>query len=120
MSTPIIPLVNPLRAARVTVVVRCVRVCVCVCLFVFCSLSLSNSLILPLSLPPSSDSDEDFEESYTEGYSNEPILEPRDPYSFRPLPVKIGTPAFLNEDDVGLGDYASGSEGEGRGRGQVM
>ena len=63
------------------------------------------------------DSEDEFEESYAEGYSHEPILEPKDSYGVRPLPLQIGTPAFLAEDDVGLGDYASGSEGEGEGRG---
>ena len=63
------------------------------------------------------DSEDEFEESYAEGYSHEPILEPKDSYGVRPLPLQIGTPAFLAEDDVGLGDYASGSEGEGGGGG---
>ena len=53
-------------------------------------------------LPESDDEDDE----YLPGYA-EPILEPKDPYSARPLPIKIGTPAFLQEDDVGLGEYAS-------------
>ena len=51
------------------------------------------------------DSDED-EESIS-GYLPEQILEPKDQYALRPLPVRIGTPSFFYEDDVGLGDYAS-------------
>jgi WASH complex subunit FAM21 len=51
------------------------------------------------------DSDED-EMSISEGLP-EPIVEPIDHYSMRSLPVRIGTPAFFQEDDVGLEDYAS-------------
>ena len=61
---------------------------------------------LPYLFP---DSDED--DSYLPGEVAEPILEPKDPYSLRPLPIRIGTPAFLQEDDIGLGEYASDSEG---------
>ena len=57
------------------------------------------------------DSDDEFEESYQEGFTHEPILEPKDHYSFRPLPLRIGTPAFLSEDDIGLRDIPSDSEG---------
>ena len=49
---------------------------------------------------------DDEDDEYLPGYA-EPILEAKDPYSARPLPIKIGTPAFLQEDDVGLGEYAS-------------
>ena len=55
------------------------------------------------------DSDED--EGSLPGYVPEPILEPKDPYALRPLPIRIGTPAFFQEDDVGLGEYASDEEG---------
>ena len=58
------------------------------------------------------DSEDEFEESYVEGYSSDPILVPKDSYAVRPLPLRIGTPAFKAEEDVGLGDYASDSEGE--------
>jgi hypothetical protein len=34
----------------------------------------------------------------------EPILEPKDPYIFRPLPLLIGTPEFMQDNYVGLGD----------------
>ena len=34
----------------------------------------------------------------------EPILEPKDPYIFRPLPLLIGTPEFMLDNYVGLGD----------------
>ena len=61
--------------------------------------------------PPPPDSDDELEESQEGGFSQEPILEPKDHYSFRPLPLRIGTSAFLSEDDVGLVDYASDSEG---------
>ena len=44
--------------------------------------------------------------------THEPILEPKDHYSLRPLPLRIGTSDFLAEDDVGLVDYPSDSEGE--------
>lgn len=39
------------------------------------------------------------------------ILEPKDPYSVRPLPLRIGTAEFLGQDDVGLVDYTSDTEG---------
>ena len=58
-----------------------------------------------------SDSEDEDDDSYLPG-SAEPILEPKDMYSIRALPLRIGTPAFLQEDDVGLGEYAS-SESEG-------
>ena len=58
---------------------------------------------VPFFFLPESDDEDD---EYLPGYA-EPILEPKDPYSARPLPIKIGTPAFLQEDDVGLGEYAS-------------
>ena len=47
-----------------------------------------------------------------EGYTADPILVPKDSYAVRPLPLRIGTTAFKTEEDVGLGDYASDSEGE--------
>ncbi|XP_033119000.1 WASH complex subunit 2-like isoform X8 [Anneissia japonica] len=40
-------------------------------------------------------------------YRHEPILEPKDPYSHRPLPHIIGSRLFMEEDDVGLVDYIS-------------
>ena len=58
------------------------------------------------------DSEDEFEESYVENYSPDPILVPKDSYAVRPLPFRIGTPAFKEEEDVGLGDYASDSEGQ--------
>lgn len=58
------------------------------------------------------DSEDEFEESYVEDYSPDPILVPKDSYAVRPLPLRIGTPAFKQEENVGLGDYASDSEGE--------
>ena len=58
------------------------------------------------------DSEDELEESYMEGeFPHEPILEPKDHYSLRPLPLRIGTSDFLSEDDVGLVDYPSDSEG---------
>ncbi len=39
-------------------------------------------------------------------------MEAKDHYSFRPLPLRIGTPAFVSEDDVGLSEMPSDSEGE--------
>ena len=38
------------------------------------------------------------------GVPIEPILEPKDPYIFRPLPHLIGTTEFMQDDYVGLGD----------------
>ena len=71
-----------------------------------------NSLDMIVTCPPPPDSDDELDESYQEGgFSQEPILEPKDHYSFRPLPLRIGTSDFLNEDHVGLVDYASDSEG---------
>ncbi len=55
------------------------------------------------------DSDED--EVSVSGFSPEPILEAKDPYSLRPLPIMIGTPAFMTEDDIGLNEYQSEPEG---------
>ena len=54
--------------------------------------------------------DSDDDESVS-NFVPEPILEPKDPYALRPLPIRIGTPAFFQEDDVGLGEYASDEEG---------
>ena len=73
--------------------------------------SLFYFLPLSFSLCLSEDSEDEDDESYLPG-SADPILEPRDTYSLRPLPLRIGTPAFLQEDDVGLGEYASDSEGD--------
>ena len=58
------------------------------------------------------DDEEELEESYAEGYSNEPILEAKDSYSLRSLPHRIGTSDFLSEDDIGLREYVSDSEEE--------
>ena len=76
--------------------------------------TLSHDQSHDQSHDPRAELEDDLEESYMEGVSHDPILEPRDPYSLRPLPFRIGTPAFLAEDDVGLGDLPSDSEG-GRG-----
>ncbi|CAF1386821.1 unnamed protein product [Rotaria sordida] len=38
------------------------------------------------------------------GVPIEPILEPKDPYIFRPLPYLIGTSEFMQDDFVGLAD----------------
>ena len=56
--------------------------------------------------------DDDFEESYAEEFSPEPILEPKDTYSLRPLPFRIGSSAFLTEDNIGLEDLPSDSDEE--------
>ncbi|KAM9477837.1 WASH complex subunit 2 isoform 2-T2 [Clarias gariepinus] len=37
----------------------------------------------------------------------EPILEPKDLYVDRPLPYLIGSQAFMEQDDIGLGDLSS-------------
>lgn len=58
-----------------------------------------------------SDLEDEFEESME--VSHEPVMEARDTYALRPLPYRIGTAAFLAEEDVGLGDYSSESEDEG-------
>lgn len=42
-------------------------------------------------------------------------MEPRDPYALRSLPHRIGTSAFLTEDDIGLREVVSEDEGEGGG-----
>ena len=57
-----------------------------------------------------SDLEDEFEESVE--VSHDPILEAKDTYALRPLPYRIGTAAFLAEEDVGLGDYPSDSEDE--------
>ena len=36
------------------------------------------------------------------GMPIEPILEPKDPYVFRPLPYLIGSAEFMEDDYVGL------------------
>ena len=56
------------------------------------------------------DLEDEFEESVE--VSHDPILEAKDTYALRPLPYRIGTAAFLAEEDVGLGDYPSDSEDE--------
>ena len=60
---------------------------------------------------PSVDLEDEFEESVE--VSHDAILEPKETYGLRPLPYRIGTAAFLAEEDVGLGDYSSESEDEG-------
>ena len=73
-------------------------------------------LTLTFSGPPShslvytGDSDDEVEESVSVAFPDA-ILEPKDPYSLRPLPLRIGTAEFLGQDDVGLVDYASDTEG---------
>ena len=69
----------------------------------------------PLPYPPHSprtDVDEEFEESYAEEFSHEPILEPKDTYGLRPLPFRIGSRPFLDEENIGLEDLPSDSEDE--------
>lgn len=41
-----------------------------------------------------------------------PVLEPKDPYSHRPLPYIIGSEKFLQDDRIGLIDLFSEEEGE--------
>ena len=62
------------------------------------------------SLVYTGDSDDEVEESVSVAFPDA-ILEPKDPYSLRPLPLRIGTAEFLGQDDVGLVDYASDTEG---------
>ena len=44
--------------------------------------------------------------------SIEPILEPKDPYILRPLPCLIGTPEFMQDDYIGLGDLLTSYDEE--------
>ena len=75
-------------------------------------ITLTHSFLAYISVSLSlSDSEDEDDESYLPG-SADPILEPKDTYAVKPLPLRIGTPAFLQEDDVGLGEYASDSEGD--------
>lgn len=46
------------------------------------------------------------------GISLEPILEPKDPYICRPLPLLIGTSQFMQDPYVGLGDLLLQEEEE--------
>ncbi|OWF44676.1 WASH complex subunit 2A-like isoform X2 [Mizuhopecten yessoensis] len=54
--------------------------------------------------------DSDSEDDDETGYRVDPILEPKDPYLSRPLPLLIGTPNFLNDDNVGLLEEESEEE----------
>ncbi|RDD41765.1 WASH complex subunit FAM21 [Trichoplax sp. H2] len=58
-----------------------------------------------------SDSDGEADRSLPAGF-NEPVLEPKDKYVDRPLPVIIGTAEFLQRDDVGLLDEEDQAEEE--------
>ncbi|XP_052260277.1 WASH complex subunit 2-like [Dreissena polymorpha] len=53
-----------------------------------------------------SDSEED------ESYRVDPILEAKDPYLERSLPYLIGTPQFLNDDNVGLREVSDDDESD--------
>ena len=99
----------------------CVHMCVCVRVCVpmhssthICILLLPAYVFFIPPLPPThtsaGDSDDEAEGNSSTVYA-EPILEPKDPYSLRPLPLLIGTAEFLGQDDVGLVDYASETEG---------
>lgn len=46
----------------------------------------------------------DDDNDYDMGVGLEAILEPKDPYLFRPLPHLIGSSDFMDDDYVGLGD----------------
>ncbi|KTF73088.1 hypothetical protein cypCar_00028099, partial [Cyprinus carpio] len=50
----------------------------------------------------------------------EPILEAKDLYVDRPLPYLIGSQAFMDEDDVGLGDLSSDEMSIGSDRDSVL
>ncbi|XP_016417452.1 WASH complex subunit FAM21-like isoform X2 [Sinocyclocheilus rhinocerous] len=50
----------------------------------------------------------------------EPILEAKDLYVDRPLPYLIGSQAFMDQDDVGLGDLSSDEMSIGSGRDNVI
>ncbi|XP_043111321.1 WASH complex subunit 2 isoform X2 [Puntigrus tetrazona] len=50
----------------------------------------------------------------------EPILEAKDLYVDRPLPYLIGSQAFMDQDDVGLGDLSSDEMSIGSGRDSVI
>ncbi|XP_060068173.1 WASH complex subunit 2C-like [Ylistrum balloti] len=54
--------------------------------------------------------DSDSEDDDETGYRVDPILEPKDPYLNRPLPLLIGTPNFLSDDNVGLLEEESEEE----------
>ncbi|KAK3804199.1 hypothetical protein RRG08_012079 [Elysia crispata] len=55
------------------------------------------------------DSDSEEEDN---AYKAEPILEARDPYITRPMPYLIGTPQFMEDDNVGLTEDVSEDEEE--------
>ncbi|XP_056616351.1 WASH complex subunit 2A isoform X4 [Triplophysa dalaica] len=50
----------------------------------------------------------------------EPILEPKDLYVDRPLPYLIGSQAFMDQEDVGLGDLSSDEMSIGSDRDSVI
>uniref|UniRef100_A0A8C2CHB1 WASH complex subunit 2C n=1 Tax=Cyprinus carpio TaxID=7962 RepID=A0A8C2CHB1_CYPCA len=50
----------------------------------------------------------------------EPILEAKDLYVERPLPYLIGSQAFMDQEDVGLGDLSSDEMSIGSGRDSVI
>ncbi|GFO01853.1 WASH complex subunit 2 [Plakobranchus ocellatus] len=55
--------------------------------------------------------DSDSEDEDT-AYKAEPILEAKDPYITRPMPYLIGTPQFMEDDNVGLTEDVSEEEEE--------
>ncbi|KAK3588328.1 hypothetical protein CHS0354_016699 [Potamilus streckersoni] len=56
-----------------------------------------------------SDSEEGEEDT---AYKVDPIFEAKDPYLSRPLPYLIGTPNFINDDNVGLADVSDDEESD--------
>ncbi|BFZ11316.1 hypothetical protein BsWGS_14354 [Bradybaena similaris] len=62
--------------------------------------------------------DSDSEEDEMSDYVSDPILEAKDPYVNRPLPFLIGTPQFMEDDNVGLLDESSEEE-EGSDQGSI-
>lgn len=50
------------------------------------------------------------DEFEAQDFAHEPILEPKDTYGLRPLPFRIGSAQFLEEENIGLEDLPSDSE----------
>ncbi|XP_048588128.1 WASH complex subunit 2 [Nematostella vectensis] len=74
-------------------------------------IGVMDDAFITLELNTEHDSDEDDNANVQTKYKPAPILEPKDPYSHRPLPHLIGTVDFYKDELVGLGESESEDEG---------
>ena len=65
-------------------------------------LGVLEDAFITVEVKPEDESEDEDGESLPSGYTQDPIIEPKDLYSDRPLPYLIGSAEFLHDDSLGL------------------